>query len=204
MASDYDLLIAKLDGFIRKYYKDRLIRGSLYSVGLLVLFFLAASLSEYFGRFGTGVRTLLFWLLLVVALVVLVRFIAIPLMKLFRLGPVITHAEAASIVGRHFTQVRDKLLNTLQLRGQETEDPQRRALIEASIAQRSRELSPVPFSTAIDLSRNRRYLRYALPPLGVLIILLFAAPSLITGPTKRLMEHSTPTSTSVPLISGII
>lgn len=62
MASDYDLLIAKLDGFIRKYYKDRLIRGALYSVGLLVLFFLMASLGEYFGKFGTGVRTGLFWL----------------------------------------------------------------------------------------------------------------------------------------------
>ncbi|MBS1940468.1 MAG: DUF4175 domain-containing protein [Bacteroidetes bacterium] len=191
MASDYELLIAKLDGFIRKYYKDRLIRGALYSTGLVVLFFLVTSLSEYFGRFGTGVRTALFWGLAVASAVVLVRLIAIPVFKLFRLGPVITHEEAAAIVGSHFPQVQDKLLNTLQLRGQATETPQQRQLIEASIAQRSRELSPVPFSTAIDLGRNRRYLRYALPPVGVLLVLLFAAPSLITGPTKRLIAHGT-------------
>src|SRR5690606_31466774 len=177
--------------FIRKYYKDRLIRGALYSVGLLVLFFLVVSLSEYFGKFGTSVRTALFWSLAAVTAVVLVRFIAIPLVKLFHLGTVITHAEAARIVGNHFPQVKDKLLNTLQLRGQSDEDPQRRMLIEASIAQRSRELSPVPFSTAIDLGLNRRYLRYALPPVGVLLIMLFAAPSVITGPTKRLLAHST-------------
>lgn len=191
MASDYDLLITKLDGFIRKYYKDRLIRGALYSVGLLVLFFLVVSLSEYFGRFGTGVRTALFWALAAVSLVVLVKFIVVPLVKLFRLGAAITHAEAAGIVGNHFPQVKDKLLNTLQLRGQRDEDPQRRMLIEASIAQRSRELSPVPFSTAIDLRLNRRYLRYALPPVGILLIMLFAAPSVITGPTKRLLAHGT-------------
>lgn len=191
MASDYELLIAKLDGFIRKYYKDRLIRGALYGVGLVVLFFLTASLSEYFGRFGTGVRTGLFWGLAVASVMVLVRLVAIPLVKLFRLGPVISHEEAAAIVGSHFPQVKDKLLNTLQLRGQATENAQQRQLIEASIAQRSRELSPVPFSTAIDLGRNRRYLRYALPPVGVLLILLFAAPSLITGPAKRLIAHST-------------
>jgi hypothetical protein len=190
MASDYELLIAKLDGFIRKYYKDRLIRGALYSVGLLVLFFLLASLGEYFGRFGTGVRTALFWALAVLAAVVLARFIVLPLVKLFRLGPVISHEEAARIVGSHFPQVKDKLLNTLQLRGQNADDPQRRALIEASIAQRSRELSPVPFTAAIDLGRNRKYLRYALPPLGVLLILLFAAPSLITGPTRRILAHN--------------
>jgi hypothetical protein len=58
------------------------------------------------------------------------------------------------------------------------------------IAQRSRELGPVPFTNAIDLRRNRRYLRYALPPLAVLIVLLFAAPSLITGPTERSSPRS--------------
>lgn len=191
MRTDHELLIDKLDAFIRKYYKDQLIRGALYSAGLLVLFFLGASLTEYFGRFGTTARTLLFWGLLLAALAVLVRFIAVPLFKLFRLGPVISHAEAASVVGRHFAEVKDKLLNTLQLREQATHDPRNRALIEASIAQRSRELSPVPFTAAIDLTRNRRYLRYALPPIGVLLILLFAAPSLITGPTTRLLAHGT-------------
>lgn len=191
MASDYELLIGKLDGFIRKYYKDRVIRGVLYSVGLLVIFFLLVALSEYFGRFGTGMRTVLFWLLVASSAVVVVRFIALPLLKLFRLGEVISHAEAARIVGAHFPEVQDKLLNTLQLRDQATENPERRALIEASIAQRSRELKPVPFSTAIDLTKNRRYLRYALPPLGVLLIMLFAAPTVITQPTKRILAHGT-------------
>ncbi|HEY0977442.1 MAG TPA: hypothetical protein VGE21_08225 [Flavobacteriales bacterium] len=191
MRTDHELLIDKLDAFIRKYYKDQLIRGALYSAGLLVLFFLGASLTEYFGRFGTTARTLLFWGLLVAAVAVLTRFIAVPLFKLFRLGPVISHAEAANVVGRHFSEVKDKLLNTLQLREQATQDPRNRELIEASIAQRSRELSPVPFTAAIDLTRNRRYLRYALPPIGVLLILLFAAPSLITGPTTRLLAHGT-------------
>lgn len=191
MASDYELLIGKLDGFIRKYYKDRVIRGILYSVGLLVLFFLLAALGEHFGRFGTGVRTALFWLLVASSAVVVVRLIALPLLKLFRLGEVISHAEAARIVGSHFPEVQDKLLNTLQLRDQATENPERRALIEASIAQRSRELKPVPFSTAIDLTKNRKYLRYALPPLGVLLLMLFAAPTVITQPTKRILAHGT-------------
>lgn len=189
MRSDYDLLIQKLDGFTRKYYKDRLIRGALYSVGLLVAFYLGAALTEYVGRFGTTMRTILFWGLLAAAAVVLARFIVVPLVKLFRLGGVISHAQAAEIIGRHFGDVKDKLLNTLQLREQATSNFVQRDLIEASIAQRSRELGPVPFAAAIDLGRNRRYLRYALPPLAVLIVLLFAAPSLITDPTERLLRH---------------
>ena len=97
MHTDYALLIAKLDGFIRRFYKDQLIRGVLYSVGLLVAFFLLVSLGEAFGRFGSGARTVLFWAYLAATAVVLGRLIVWPLIKLFRLGPVISHNEAANI-----------------------------------------------------------------------------------------------------------
>ena len=197
MRTDYEHLIAKLDGFIRKYYKDRLIRGVLYSVGLLVGFFLGAALLENFGHFGTGARTVLFWSLIAGAAFVVVRFIAIPVVKLLRLGSVISHEEAARIVGVHFTEVRDKLLNTLQLREMASGAPSR-GLIEAAIAQRSRELGPVPFANAIDLRRNTRYLRYALPPLLLLLILLVAAPSLLTGPTQRLIQHGSEFTPDAP------
>ena len=188
MRTDYEHLIAKLDAFIRKYYKDRLIRGALYSAGLLVGVFLLAALLENLGHFGTTVRTALFWSVVASMLFILGRFIVVPLVKLLRLGPVISHEQAARIVGTHFTEVRDKLLNTLQLREMSLSAPQRE-LIEAAIAQRSRELGPVPFANAIDLRRNTRYLRYALPPLLLLLILLVAAPSLLTGPTQRLIKH---------------
>ena len=190
MPTELDHLIAKLDAFIRRYYQDQLIRGALYSLGLLVVVFLAVALLEYLGRFGTAARTAMFWGTVAIALFILVRFIAIPLVKLFRLGEVIGHKEAARIIGRHFGEVKDKLLNTLQLREMNDVSSQQQALIDAAIEQRSRELVPVPFANAIDLRRNTRYLRFALPPLAVLVILLFAAPSLITGPTQRLIAHN--------------
>ncbi len=187
--SDYDLLIAKLDAFIRKYYKDRVIRGLLYSVGLVVGVFLLVTLLEYIGRFGILARTALFWGTMVTMLVILVRSVVLPLVKLFRLGPVIGHEEAAQIVGAHFGEVKDKLLNTLQLRGMAATDRGHHDLIEAAIAQRSRELGLVPFLNAIDLRKNARYLRFAIPPVALLLVLLLAAPSLITGPTQRLIRH---------------
>lgn len=189
MNADYQLLIAKLDGFIRKYYKDRLIRGALYATGLLVTVFLAAALLEHLGRFGTAARTALFWSAIAAMGYILGRFIAKPMVSLLRLGPVISHEEAARIIGAHFGEVQDKLLNALQLHALAPSDPARSALIEAAVAQRTRELKPVPFTSAIDLRRNRRYLRYAAPPLAILLLLLFAAPSLITGPATRIIRH---------------
>lgn len=182
-------LITKLDAFVRKFYTDRVIRGLLYSVGLLIAFFLVAALMEYFGRFGTTARTMLFWATVSAAVLVVARFIATPLLRLYRLGPVISHEEAARIIGTHFSEVQDKLLNTLQLRDMAQAQPEQRALIDAAIAQRTRELGPIAFVNAIDLRQNKRYLRYALPPIAILAALLFAAPSLLTGPTKRLIAH---------------
>ncbi|HRH39946.1 MAG TPA: hypothetical protein PK760_16465, partial [Flavobacteriales bacterium] len=168
---------------------DRLIRGLLYSMGLMVSVFMLATLLESLGHFGTAVRSFLFWSTIVAVAVVAARFIVLPTIKLFRLGTIISHEEAARIVGTHFTEVRDKLLNTLQLHEMSGSKQQQHELIEAAIAQRSRELGPVAFVNAIDLRRNTRYLRYALPPLAVLLILLVAAPSLITDPAERLIEH---------------
>ena len=64
-------ILESLDKFIRKYYKNRMIKGILYSLTLLLSLFLIVVLLESFGWFGSVVRALLFWFYLVVALFVL-------------------------------------------------------------------------------------------------------------------------------------
>ena len=53
---NYQLLVEKLDQFIRKYYVNQLIRGGLYSIGTILILFLAVSLMEHYFYFGTGAR----------------------------------------------------------------------------------------------------------------------------------------------------
>ena len=185
---NYQLLIEKLDQFIRKYYMNQLIRGGLYSLALMLVLFLGLNFLEYHYYFDPGVRQGLFWSFVGVSVVALAGWVVIPLMHYFRLGKIISHEQAASIIGDHFTDVKDKLLNVLQLRTQ-AESAQSRDLILASINQKSEEIKPVPFRSAIDLTQNKRYMRYVLPPLLLLIVLLFAAPSLITDSTKRLVRY---------------
>ncbi|MHC1706753.1 MAG: DUF4175 family protein [Bacteroidales bacterium] len=191
MKDNYDILIRKLDEFIRKYYKNQLIKGAIYSIAALVIFFLITNALEYFGNFTPVFRTILFYLYLLGNLVILITLIIIPLARLYRIGPVISHEQAAVIIGHHFPGVQDRLLNTLQLKQMQDFNPEHTDLIEASIDQKINHLKPVPFQTAIDLKQNRKYLRYALPPLIILIIILFAAPSFITEPTNRLIHHTT-------------
>ncbi len=52
--------------------------------------------------------------------------------------------------------VKDKLLNTLQLKKQADNQPDQFALIHASINQKITELKPVPFAAAVMISENRK------------------------------------------------
>lgn len=187
--SNYQLLIEKLDEFIRKYYVNQVIRGSLYSLALILALFLSLNFMEHTFYFEKGVRKVLFFSFLGISLVALTGWVLMPLLRYFRLGSVISHEQAAGIIGTHFGNVEDKLLNILQLKGQADSTPNA-DLILAGIDQKSETIKLVPFKKAIDLGENRRYLRYALPPLLLLLILLVAAPSIITDSTMRLLRNN--------------
>ena len=190
MESNYKLLIRKIDEFIRKFYKNQLIRGLLYTMAALGTYFVLIVLLEYFSWFGTGTRSFLFYTFLGVAITIVSRFILLPLFRLSKLGKIISHEQAAEIIGRHFTEVKDVLLNTLQLHELESHNLENSDLISASIDQKISQLKPIPFTEAVDLKQNRRYLRYALPPVVFLLCAFLVSPSFILAPSKRIIHHN--------------
>ncbi len=188
MQQDYTV-IGALDAFIRKYYKNRMIKGLLYAVALLLSLFILVVVLEHFGYFGSVVRGLMFWAYLAVSTALLGFYVVVPLLKMHRLGKVISYDEAARIVGRHFPEVSDKLLNLLQL--QQSDHTASSDLLQAAIRQKTEQLKPIPFVQAVDLRQNRKYLKWALIPLLTLAAILLIAPKTVIEPSKRLVHYTT-------------
>ncbi len=195
ITNNYQLLIQKLDKFIRKYYTNKLIKGLLFTIGFVVAAFITVNLLEnalYFSSIDvttlTKVRKGLFYGFLGLSAVSAVFGVFMPLLNIFNLGRVISHQKAAEIVGQHFTNVKDKLLNVLQLKEQ-SKNLSDASLIEASINQKIDDIKLVPFANAINLSKNKKYLKYALIPLVLLIGILFGAPNFIKSSTDRLINN---------------
>ena len=44
---------------------------------------------------------------------------------------------------------------------------------------------------AIDLNKNKKYLKYALPPLAILVFVVFAAPNVLKDSNLRLFKNNT-------------
>ena len=167
-------LLEKIENFIKKYYQNQLIRGAILSISLLLIAFFTLSFFEYFGRFGTEVRTTLIYLYGAISLGVLVWYIIRPILGLVNINRKFGIEEASVQIGNHFPEIKDKLLNTLQL--QETSSSTDSTLLLASINQRTTELSPIPFSSAIPLKNNLRYVKYALLPALALLFVLIVSP----------------------------
>lgn len=197
-----NIIHQKLDEFIRKYYKNQLIRGLIYSVGLVLLFYIGVSTLEYFAEFSTAVRTFLFYSFIVTTGYVLARFIVIPLLKLYSFGRIISYQQAAEIIGSHFSNVQDKLLNVLQLQGLQNHTVSVE-LLNAGISQKISELRPVPFTAAIDLRENRKYAKYALVPILLLLAILVVAPKVLSTGTRRLIDHDVYFEKQAPFVFEI-
>ncbi|MDR0364221.1 MAG: hypothetical protein LBH92_04300 [Bacteroidales bacterium] len=189
MESSYQLLLRKLNEFIRRYYKNELLKGTILAVGTVGIFFLIFILLEYFGQFGTTIRTIFFWSFIAIVLAVIVRWVGMPLFKLLHIGKTLTYEEAAKIIGNYFEEVSDVLLNTLQLKNNQ-EATASQALIEASIDQKIKHLKPIPFKLAISYKSAIKYLKYGLPPIAVLLFLFLFNPAVVTKPAERIVKYS--------------
>lgn len=185
--NNYDWLISRLDGFIRKYYANQLLRGALVLLICLLLYILTVSVGEYYLYMPVWLRVFIVSAFILLGGAALVVWVIIPFAKMSRLGKVISHEQAAAIVGTHFPEISDKLLNILQLKKQ-TEGQGSMELIEASINQKAAQISVVPIANAVDLSKNKRYLPFLLPLVLAGVFILVAAPNVFKDASERLLQ----------------
>jgi hypothetical protein len=184
----YEELLSNLRQYKKKYYLNRLVRGSLIAIGLISSIFLILALSEHFGRFNSPIRLAFLILLICSVAYTLSSWVLMPIIKLFQLDKALSNEVAAKQIGKLFPEVKDKLVNTLQLQMQT--DTQINALVVASIQQKSKELNTFQFAGGIKLSENRRYARFVLPPIFLIIILLLVIPGLLTESANRIIKYN--------------
>lgn len=178
-------IYSKLEDFIKKFYTNELIKGTLLFIGLGLLYFIFTLLVEYFLWLSTTGRSILFWLFIGVEALLLFRFIAFPIFKLVKLQKGIDYEQAATIIGNHFSEVQDKLLNFLQLANQN----QNTELLSASIEQKAASLQPIPFSNAIDFAKNKKFLPYTIVPIVLLIAFFVTGNSAVISNSLDRVVH---------------
>ena len=166
----------KLSFFYKKYYTNELIKGLILFFSLGALYLFVTLFIEYFLWLKPVARTILFLVFILVEVYLLFRFILKPILKLIGLQKGISLEQSSKIIGNHFPEVQDKLLNILQLK----ETSNQSDLLLASIDQKAKEIQPIQFAKAVNFKKNIPYLKYLLIPALIWII------SLVSGANNDL------------------
>ncbi|MGM0390604.1 MAG: hypothetical protein ACQEQB_02545 [Bacteroidota bacterium] len=185
---DFNFIQQKLSAFIRRFYINELLKGSILFFSIWLFYLILILLIEYFFWLAPSGRSVLFWVFIAVSAGLLFKFILVPLAKLFKLSTGISLAEASKMIGKHFPEVNDKLLNVLQLQN----SSEKSDLLLASIAQKSRELKPIPFKFAVNFKSSLKYLKYAaFPVIIILAFLLTGNSSVFSDSYSRVVHYKT-------------
>ncbi len=185
MQESYDILKEKLAAFKRKYYLNQLIKNAIIFVSIILSIFFLVNSVEFTFNLNSGSRLILFYGTLASLGFSIYKWLYIPFVHLIRSNESLSDEEAAQQIGNYFPDLGDKLLNTIQL----TKLSQQNELIAASIEQRSEKISLISFNQSINLKENNRYVKYAIVPALVIVIILIFIPQYFTESTTRIVNY---------------
>ena len=190
--SNRQLLQEKIRQFVKKYYQNELYKGIVFFVLIVLSAFIAFSLFEYFSYSNPVVRTILFYGFIALFAFNLIFYIILPLCKIFGMGKQLSNEEIAGIIGKHFSQIDDKLLNLFELQKQmDAGDYKSFDLLSAAIDSKIDSFKTYSFVQAVPVKKTMKFARWMLIPI-VLFLLLFAIKSeIFTESTKRIVHYST-------------
>ena len=191
-SSNQQILQDKIKQFVRKFYQNELYKGMIYFVLIVLSVFILFSLFEYFSYSNTTVRAILFYSFIALFLLNLVFYIIIPVCKIAGLGKQLSQKEIADIIGKHFHEIDDKLLNLFELQNQmENGDYQSYDLLSAAIDSKVESFKAYLFVQAIPVKKTKKFARWILIPLLLFLLLFSIKSELFTEPTRRIVHYST-------------
>ena len=189
MTKNFDILVNKLNTFKIKYYSYRLIKGFVLTFGALLLVYTLFSITEYFVYFSSEVRKLVFFGFMFFALLMVLRFIALPILHLLNILKPISLKSTTLIIQSHFSSIQDKLLNIIELSEYHNVDSSNE-LVLASIDQKIDELKVFDFNEAISYRNLRLISLYFLVSILITAGLFVANKNIFTESANRILHYN--------------
>lgn len=190
MTTNQAYINEKVREFVRKFYLNKLLRGALLFLLITLLVFIIYAVLEYFSYFNSTVRSVLFFSYLALFTATLIAYIIIPLAKICGLGKQLSKEQIADIIGKHFPEIDDKLLNVFQLEKMlEEGDCKSTELLAAAIDTKIDHIRPFPFTKAINFKKTAHFGRWALIPVLLFAVILTTKSEIFTQSSERIIHY---------------
>jgi hypothetical protein len=175
----YIELLKKLEGFIRKGYLQLLLFGIQAFIAAVLLNFTFYSFLELISNFSSTLRTILFILFILAAVGLLGFFLVIPFIKYIGSIRNETYFNAAQKVGTKFPEIKDELLNSMQLVSEiDKGNLYSTNLIDAAFRKVYERVKSLNFQSIINYERAKKILPYFVSITILCLILILFVPGL--------------------------
>lgn len=94
--------------------------------------------------------------------------------------------QSARLIGSSLPEIKDRLVNLLQLIGIAGKS----TLAYASVEQKTKAIEFFRFDSVIDLSENIKYLKYLAVPIGIILILILTNKNILTQSAYRIVNFN--------------
>jgi hypothetical protein len=185
MGSGTDRIRENINAFRKRYYTNLLLKGVLLTLSVVLAYFVLAALFEYAFWLNPWIKSLIVLVFIATVGYCVFRFLKEPI-QYWIVHKGIGDEESARLIGDHFPQIQDRLVNLIQL----IRVKQNSTLATASVEQKSLTFEPIRFDSAIDFSSNARYLKFLAIPVGVILLLVLVNKNIITQSTHRLVNFN--------------
>jgi hypothetical protein len=177
----------RLLSVIKKDFKRKYLVELSWFISSTALLLFSAGLLELIFRFSPLGRTLLFFSSFLLIIIAAVIFLVVPLIKeKYYSKP--DYNKAAKLTGDYFPEIKDELLNTLQI-AEEDSDNYSHSLIEAAFRKTYEKTKFIDFEKTIDLTQSKKKLQYSFIILIAFLSLIFITPG-FSGAYFRILNFN--------------
>ena len=191
MSSDstyYKELISKLERLDKKEYSLFIILGIQACLIIGISIFTTFSFLEMIGNFDSAIRTILFFLFLLITIGALSFLVLLPTLKYFHIIGRPDYFKTARKVGNNFSDIKDDLLNAMQLVSIETgKNNYSSFLIDAAFQKVYKRTNTIKFESIVEFKKIKEVFYYLLGTFLLCSLLFVSIPGL-TSASSRLLQ----------------
>jgi len=209
MSSESDRILLEMQQRLRdvrrKLNRAALLRGTVTSALVGVAGLLLLLLLESIFRLGVLERTVAFWTYVSSLAVAILWMIGRPALRLLGILPDAEDQQTAALVGRAFPEIKDRLLNALQLHAEQTRGVPYYSLdlIEESFRELQREAADLDFSSVADFSESKSVASGLGGVAAVLLALLILLPGVFLGSLERVFHYDEAYALPAPFVLAV-
>ncbi len=186
----YNEIITKLEKLMKKEYFAFFLSGILISLIIILTTLTIFSFYELASYSNVTIRTILFFILILISIISLVYFVLLPLLKYLNVFKDRDYFLSANKVGKKFPEIKDDLLNALQLVSvNQAGTYYSSALSDAAVKTVYERVKPIEFDAIVDYTKTKKISLYFLSVLTLCVLLFSVVPGL-TEASNRLIKFN--------------